>query len=252
MGRSSVRRNGRPSLAVYGEDPPRIMVYEDQAVGEKLARHLRDRLGVGTAVCWDPDAKPLCREMREVVVHIVDIRLYGINQGLEIIRWLDRLRGGGEPLLVIAMSAFKEERANALRSGANLFLDKDDYEATLGALVEAYKGHTGGNGRKGGPEDAPQPVRPFAVYEGEVLSTGGDQAAVLLNIDGEKSEWDFAIGQLEAAGAAYSGAHIRCVFEQEGSEARMRVEALSIETDERDDSWKEEYRDVVRRLRRHG
>jgi len=216
---------------------PEILVYEDEDFGSRIARHLHEDLGVSTAVCWDPNAIPWEQRLIRVCLFVVDINLYGSNRGLEIIDRLVAQRQGRRPFQIVVLSAFKDQRDPSLSRGADVFLEKDDYESSLANIKAAFSGLC----------SSYKPYTPRTqLYPALVLSV--DEQAVLVALQTPSGEIQRAVprDELGSIGADVAGTLVTYVAVSEGNETKGAWE-LPGKTGKVDDSWKGRYLDIVKR-----
>jgi signal transduction histidine kinase/ligand-binding sensor domain-containing protein/DNA-binding response OmpR family regulator len=137
---SAVTDEARPvALALApGQQPPRILVVDDQDDNRRLMLELLSPLGFGLREAADgEEALALARAWQPQLI-LLDLRL-PLRDGLQVARLLDASADRHRPVIIaVSASAFGDERANVLAAGCDDFIRKP---FRAGEIFAAIAGH---------------------------------------------------------------------------------------------------------------
>jgi CheY-like chemotaxis protein len=131
---------GVAAVAPSPEGPIRVLVAEDSAVNQLIARAMLERVGCVVEVVSDGDAAVAAALSRRFDVVLMDLSMPG-RSGIEATAAIRRAEAGGRRrTAIVAVTAFalREHRARCLEAGMDDHLAKPYTPEALAAAVEKW------------------------------------------------------------------------------------------------------------------
>ncbi|MCA9654947.1 MAG: response regulator [Myxococcales bacterium] len=141
----------------------RVLVVEDNAVNQKVARRLVERLGAHVEVAGDGAEALAMLEALPFDLVLMDVQMPGMD-GMTATAALRRREAGGRRLPVVAMTAhaLSEDRERCLAAGMDEYLTKPILRAQLRGVLERLLAERSGAGvaPRAHPHSAPTAAAP--------------------------------------------------------------------------------------------
>jgi CheY-like chemotaxis protein len=131
---------GLSAVAPAAEEPIRVLVAEDSAVNQLIARVMLERVGCVVELASDGDAAVAAALARRFDVVLMDLSMPG-RSGIEATAAIRRAEAGGRRrTAIVAMTAFalREHRARCLEAGMDDHLAKPFTAEALAGMVERW------------------------------------------------------------------------------------------------------------------
>lgn len=120
-----------------------VMVVEDDLLFQNLLRYY---LSETYQVCFAQSVEGARKQLEEHEVHLVlvDLSLKGPEDGLDLVRYMRKLKPYTEtPIIAVTAHAFQWDRANVMEAGCNDYLTKPVKPERILEYIEKYLGPSG-------------------------------------------------------------------------------------------------------------